>query len=74
MAGVWWETADGGSTHDVKVGGVGRPGEASDPGGAARLHVDDGGAQAVDVDLGVVTATQHHLWTHVHLEVEGGGG
>ena len=55
-------------THNVKVGGVGRAGEPGGPGRAARLHVYDGGAQAVDVDLGVVTATQHHLWAHVHLE------
>ena len=63
-------------THDVKVGGVCRAGEPGGPGGTAGLHVNDGGAQAVDVNLGVVTATQHHLWAHVHLEEveEGWGG
>lgn len=29
--------------------------------------MDDGGAQAVDVCLGVVSPTQDQLWTHVHL-------
>lgn len=29
--------------------------------------MNDGGAQAVDVCLGVVAPTQDQLWTHVHL-------
>lgn len=54
-------------TYDIKVGGVCSPGVSADPRRAASLHVDDGGAQAVDVCLGVVPPTQDQLWTHVHL-------
>lgn len=29
--------------------------------------MNDGGAQAVDVCLGVMSSTQNQLWTHIHL-------
>lgn len=55
------------STYNIKVRGVCGPWVSPDPRRAARLHVDDGGTQAVDVCLGVVPPTQDQLWTHVHL-------
>lgn len=55
------------STYDVEVGWVGSTWVSLDPWRASSLHVNDGGAQAIDVCLGVMTSTQDHLWTHVHL-------
>ena len=55
------------STHNVEVGWTGSAWVSANPGGAASLHVDDSGAQAVDVCLGVMSSTQNHLWTHIHL-------
>ena len=55
------------STHNVEVGRVGSARVSLDPWRAPGLHVNDGGSQAVDVRLGVMSPTQNHLWTHVHL-------
>lgn len=55
------------STHNVKVGRVGGAWVASDPGRTSSLHMDYGGAQAVDVRLGVMSSTQNQFWTHIHL-------
>lgn len=60
-----------GNTYDVKVRWVGGPWVSLDPWRAPSLHVDDGGAQAVDVGLGVMSPTQNELWTHVHLKQKG---
>lgn len=55
------------STYDVEVRWVGGAWVSPHPRGAASLHVNDGGAQAVDVRLGVMSSTQNQLWTHIHL-------
>ena len=55
------------STYNVEVGWVGSAWVSLDPRRATSLHVNDGGAQAVDVCLGVMTSTQNHLRTHIHL-------
>lgn len=56
------------STYNVEVRWVGSAWVSPDPWRATSLHVNDGGAQAVDVRLGVMSSTQDHLWTHVHLK------
>ena len=56
------------STYNVEVGWVGGARVSQDPWRAASLHVNDGGAQAVDVCLGVMSSTQNHFWTHIHLK------
>lgn len=55
------------STYNVEVRRVGSARVSSHPGRAASLHVNNGGAQAVNVRLGVVSSTQNQLWTHIHL-------
>lgn len=55
-------------THYVEVRGVCRARVSPHPGWATSLHVNNGGAQAVDVCLCVVSSTQNQLWTHVHLD------
>lgn len=55
------------STYNVQVGWVGSAWVSSDPWRATGLHVNDAGAQAVDVGLGVVSSAQNQLRTHVHL-------
>lgn len=55
-------------TYNIEVGWVGSAWVSLHPGGAASLHVNDAGAQAVDVSLGVMSPTKNQLWTHIHLE------
>lgn len=54
-------------TYNVEVGWVCSTWVSPDPGRTSSLHMNDGGAQAVDVRLGAVSSTQNQLWTHVHL-------
>ena len=54
-------------TYNVKVGWVGSAWVSPDPGRATSLHVNDGGAQAVDVCLGTMSSAQNQFWTHIHL-------
>lgn len=56
------------STYNVEVGRVGSAWVSPDPGRTAGLHVNNGGAQAVDVRLGAVSSTQNQLGTHIHLK------
>lgn len=56
------------STYNVEVRWVGSARVSPDPWRATSLHVNDGGAKAVDVRLGVMPSTEDHLWTHVHLK------
>lgn len=56
------------STYNVEVGWICSAWVSPDPGRTTGLHVNDGGAQAVDVCLGAVSSTQNQLWTHIHLK------
>ena len=55
------------SSYNVEVGRVCSAWVSLDPWRASSLHVNDGSTQAVDVCLGVMSSTQNHLWTHIHL-------
>lgn len=55
-------------THYVKVWGIGRTWVSPHPRRATSLHVNNGGAQTVNVRLCVVSSTQNQFRTHVHLE------
>lgn len=55
------------SAYNIEVRRVGGAWVSLHPWRAPSLHVNDGGAQAVDVHFGVMSSTQDQLWTHIHL-------
>lgn len=58
-------------TYNVKVRWKGSARVSAHPRRAASLHVNDGGSQAVDIRLGVMSSTQDQLWAHIHLNKGG---